>query len=347
MSTDDRQNGQPDVPAENNGSGGQQAHPPLPDLPPWESPSAADADGPAALEPEASPSGIGATGAPVTESATRQPLGGPYVVTDAAAPVAEQATAAYDTPLHNGPAVTSSEPVAPAYADPTPAPVPYPAAAFAPAPAPVATAQYAYAQASSPQPVYVAPAPMPPRPRGNRGGGSLIALVGTIAYAVVYAAVAFVIFALSGSGGTVDRFLSFLVSAAFLIPVAVFAIALILLVLIVNRAGWWAYVLGGFLVAVVVYFGAIAGALVTVQAWNFTAQEMQDFVREVSLDPLTLAAAIVAREASVWAGAWVSRRGRAIKARNIEERERFEAAQADARTAAAAYGEPPAHATTW
>jgi hypothetical protein len=127
--------------------------------------------------------------------------------------------------------------------------------------------------------------------------------------------------------GAVQAFASYLATAAFIIPVLVFAIALILIVLIVNRAGWWAYVLGGFFVAVLVYFGGIAGALIHVQAWGWQPQEQYDFVRSLTMDPLTLAGAIVAREVSVWTGAWIALRGRKVKARNAAAREEFDRAR--------------------
>jgi hypothetical protein len=176
----------------------------------------------------------------------------------------------------------------------------------------------------------------PPTPRGNRGGGTLIALLGTVGFAAVYAAVSFVVIATSiPSGSAIPAFLTFLLSAAFIVPVVVFAVALILIVLIVNRAGWWAYVLGGFLVAVLVYFGTIAGALVHVQAWNWQPQEQYDFVRSLVMDPLTLAGAIVAREVSIWTGAWIAARGRKVKARNSEAYEQYKSDRAAAETAAA------------
>ncbi|WP_440710150.1 hypothetical protein [Herbiconiux sp. YIM B11900] len=354
MSTDDGRDDKPNLPA----------------MPAWEAPSSDSTDAestpavpavpeipeePAAQAPvtpeqfEAFPEGVVPSSEPVIDqSATREPLGGPYVVSGDGAPIAAQAVQAYDREPQGGPYVTSSEPNPD---EPAVERTPYPAAAFAPAPAPAPAAAAGGVAAApiladgsypayqpAPQPV----APVPPAPKGNRGGGTLIALLGTVAFAVIYAAVSFFVISASVQGaGAVQAFVSYLATAAFIIPVLVFAVALILIVLIVNRAGWWAYVLGGFFVAVLVYFGGIAGALIHVQAWGWQPQEQYDFVRSLTMDPLTLAGAVVAREVSIWTGAWIALRGRKVKARNAAAREEFERA----RSAEAADGAAPI--ATW
>ncbi|SDY46144.1 hypothetical protein [Herbiconiux ginsengi] len=350
MSSDDRQEDRPEFPKHDpeGEATAAPATPPLPDLPAWQPPAGAETATDAPEEPVEVTERVEVVDVIETESATREPLGGPYVVADHA-PVAEQATAAYERQPTGGPVVTSSEPT-PALTESEQTRTPYPAAAFAPAPpaaAAMAGAAYPPPYQPVPQPIM---APVPPTPRGNRGGGSLIALVGTVAFAVVYAAVAFVVISANVQPDAyVSAFSSFLTSAAFIVPIVVFAISLILIVLIVNRAGWWAYVLGGFLVAVLVYFGGIAGALIHVNAWNLQPQEQYDFVRSLVMDPLPLAGAIVAREASIWAGAWIALRGRKVKARNLAAREEFDRQQAEASAAAtAAYGSAPgaAYGTT-
>ncbi|GAA2241399.1 hypothetical protein N1031_12175 [Herbiconiux moechotypicola] len=283
--------------------------PPMPAIPGWEPTGSRDltpdratpvveetvVEEPAVVEQAPSPA----------DGQTRAPIGGPYVVTETGAPVAEQAVVAYERQPIGGPYVTSSEPAA--YPDPEPA-----AYAAVPAAAPVGEVAYAQYQ-PVPQPV----APVAPTPRGNRGGGTLLALAGTVVFAAVFAAVAFVIVTLNVPGAAgLAAFGSFLASAAFIVPVVVFAVSLILIVLIVNRAGWWAYVLGGFVVAVLVYVGGIAGALVHVQAWGWQPQEQYDFVRSLTMDPLTLAGAIIAREVSIWTGAVIAARGRRVKTAN-------------------------------
>jgi hypothetical protein len=173
-------------------------------------------------------------------------------------------------------------------------------AASAPAPAaPTASSGIPggeiYSQA--PTPVHVVHPAQPVR-RGNRLFGTVVALLGTVAFAVVYAAVALIFFAVNPAvDNAVATLTRFLANFAFIVPVAFFAIAFILLVLILNRAGWWAYIIGGFVVAAVVY-------------------ALGEFLRSLTMDPLPIAAAIVAREVSVWTGAVVSSRGRKVKERN-------------------------------
>ncbi|MGO4691327.1 hypothetical protein [Glaciibacter sp. 2TAF33] len=191
------------------------------------------------------------------------------------------------------------------------------------------TTQYPeYTPAAAPvqqTPIYVQ-APTPPKNRGNRGGGILIAVLATLVYAVLYAAVAFVIAAVNSStvNDATTTFTEFLVRPVFYIPVIFFFLAFALLIALVNRGGWWAYVLFAFLVAVVVYFSYIGGALLTQAAWNFTPEEAGRFVASLWLNPAAIAAAVLAREVPIWFGAWIARRGRKVTVRNTEARAEYE-----------------------
>jgi hypothetical protein len=213
---------------------------------------------------------------------------------------------------------------------PATAVVPTPAAAGQPvvptSTAPVApTVDQPATQQFAPTPIYVT-APTPPRNAGNRAAGILIGLLATLVFAGVYALIAFFI----SAGGAADmadataRFTDFLVLPVFYLPVIFFFLAFALMVSVINRAGWWAYVLGGFLVAVVVYFAYIGGALLAVQAWTLTATEAARFISTQWLNPGAIAAAIVAREVPIWFGAWIARRGRSVTAKNIAARQEYE-----------------------
>ncbi|TFB48437.1 hypothetical protein [Cryobacterium tagatosivorans] len=208
------------------------------------------------------------------------------------------------------------------------------AAAAPAAAAPAATPDYAPreqatdyvpTQTATPQPIYVQ-APTPPRYRGNRATGILVALLATVAYAVLYALVAIIIVGVNvdSAAEATARFTEFVVRPVFYIPVIFFFIALAVLVALVNRGGWWAYVLFGFAVAAVVYFSYIGGALLTVQAWNYAPEEAVRFVNTLWLNPLAIAAAVIAREVPIWAGAWIARSGRSVTARNAEARAEYE-----------------------
>ncbi|WP_460571195.1 hypothetical protein [Humibacter soli] len=182
-----------------------------------------------------------------------------------------------------------------------------------------ATAAGAEAAAPSvtPTPVYVT-APTPPKAKGNRLMGILIAVVGAVAYAVVFAVVTLGLFALRQPRGSVTLWENYLQTAGFWVPVVVFFLAFVLLIVIVNRGGWWAYGIGSFFVGVIVYFGYVGGALLTVSAWKFSSGEVTQFLGTLWSSPLTFAAAVVALETSLWFGAWVAARGRRVRERNLE-----------------------------
>jgi hypothetical protein len=181
------------------------------------------------------------------------------------------------------------------------------------------------AQQFAPTPIYVT-APTPPKVLGNRAAGILIGLIATVVFAAIYALVAFAISAAGAAdmGDATSRFTDFLVLPVFYLPVIFFFLAFALLVAVLNRAGWWAYVLGGFLVAVVVYFAYIGGALLAVQAWTLTGTEAARFISTQWLNPGAIAAAVIAREVPIWFGAWIARRGRTITAKNAAARQEYE-----------------------
>jgi hypothetical protein len=179
------------------------------------------------------------------------------------------------------------------------------------------------ATAAAATPMYVT-APTPPKRRGNRLMGILIDVVATVAFAVVFAAVALGLFALREPRTALDLWERYLQTAGFWVPVVVFFLAYALLIAIVNRGGWWAHVLGSFFVGAVVYFGYLGGALLTVQAWTMSLNEANQFVGTLWTNPLTIASAVVAREAALWFGAWIAARGRRVRAANLEAQRDYE-----------------------
>lgn len=193
------------------------------------------------------------------------------------------------------------------------------------------------APAPSPQVVYVQ-APVPPKKKGNRGIGSLLALVSGLVYAVAFALVVVIIAAVQGVG---QFTLNLIAQPTFFIPVLFYVIGAVLLVLIVNRAGWAAYVIGSIFVALLVYFGTVGLLLVGQGVILMTPTEAAAGLNEGLRNPLVIAAALVAREISMWTGALISRRGRRLKVRNSEahdswEREVAEKKAEHERTSAAA-----------
>jgi hypothetical protein len=195
------------------------------------------------------------------------------------------------------------------------------APAWAPEP-PAAGGTGATAVAQPAGPVYVT-APTAPKRRGNRGAGILIALLAALVFAVVDALVVLAIFALNQQGNVIDDLVRYIATPAFWATAIIYALALFLLVAIANRGGWWWYVLGGFLVAVVVYFAYIGATLLT-NAWVLAPSEVGRFVSQLWSHPLTIATAVVAREVTIWFGAWIAARGRRVRARNLDAREAYD-----------------------
>ncbi|MBN9605863.1 MAG: hypothetical protein J0G30_04565 [Actinomycetales bacterium] len=183
----------------------------------------------------------------------------------------------------------------------------------------------------APNVVYVQ-TPAPPRKRGNRLVGVLLAVVGAVVFALLYAAVAALLISFQVTGSAFGTaFGQFLGSAFFWVPTFVFLIGFVLLVLLVNRSGWWSHVLGSLVVAVFVYFGAI-GLILVVDLLQFASPDaLGEKFRALVTNPLVIASAIVAREVSIWVGLAIAARGRRVKARNLEARAAFDRELAEKR----------------
>lgn len=164
-------------------------------------------------------------------------------------------------------------------------------------------------------------AAVPPKARSNRIVGALLAFAGAILFAVLYGLVGAAMISLRGTGGL--SIADFVTDAIFWIPVLFFTIGFVLLVLLVNRAAWWAHVLGSLAVALVTYFGAV-GMLLLVTGIVGASPGFG----AIATNPFVIAAAIVAREVSIWVGLLIARRGQRLVARNRADREAFDAEQA-------------------
>lgn len=177
--------------------------------------------------------------------------------------------------------------------------------------------------------------PMPPDLKGNRAGGVLIALLATLAFALLYAGLiaARITQDFPPSTFLTEGLLPWITSWGFIAGVVGFFVGLSILVLIFGRAGWWAYVIFSLFVGVVVWvatsatFALTGGPLVPAEGVNgFLAT-----ARQFAFTLPTLGAAILAREVAVWFGAWIGARGRRMTARNAAALEEYEAALAEVR----------------
>lgn len=173
--------------------------------------------------------------------------------------------------------------------------------------------------------------PLPPEIRGNRGMGVLIALLATVGFAVVSAGVVAAMLAPElAPSQFVDGLLAQLLSWAFISGVVAFFIGLALLVVIVGRAGWWAYVLGGFFVGAFVWLATVAGLAVDESGLSVLLNVSPlALLTSYGLTLPAIAAGLVGREVSVWFGAWIGARGRRMKARNAAALTEYEAALAE------------------
>ena len=177
----------------------------------------------------------------------------------------------------------------------------------------------AASSAASMQTVYV-PSPVPPSKKGNRGFGVLIALLSSVVFAGLYALAIATIHAFEIG---VLRF-DFFGSLAFYTPVVFFFVGFVIVALLANRASWWSYVLGSIFVGLFVYSGSIGTGLLANNVFSLTPTNATELFSTALTSPFIIAAALLARETSMWMGALISARGRKVKARNIESRETFD-----------------------
>ncbi|MBK0420656.1 hypothetical protein JD292_00995 [Leucobacter sp. CSA2] len=209
-----------------------------------------------------------------------------------------------------------------------------PSAAAEPAADPLTRGDEIRISADHPMAALYMQSPMPPEIRGNRGAGTLISLLATLGFAAVLAGVIALWLAPQYPPSTFleKGLLPIVTSLGFIAAVAAFLLAMVVLVLVVGRAGWWAYVLGGFLVAVAVWGATVVGLAMHdrfILGITTSLQPLQ-MIAKYGLTLPAIAAAIVAREASVWFGAWIGSRGRRMKLRNAEALAEYDEALAEA-----------------
>ena len=174
---------------------------------------------------------------------------------------------------------------------------------------------------AAPRPeIIVIDAPVAPRPKGNRGLGLALALIGTAAYVVILVALALLIPTLSG-GSVVDP--------PFYFPVLLFFIAELIVTVVLNRAGWWAHIIGSALVGLAVWLGSASLVLVSAGMFSMNQTEANDTFFAALFSPILVVASLLAREIAVWTGAILARRGRRLKVVNAEAHAAFEREQAE------------------
>ena len=193
------------------------------------------------------------------------------------------------------------------------------------APAPPVAPPVQPAPPAAPQVVYVQPV-SPPKKLHNRGVGTLLALGATVVFAALLTGATWVLRFFIGGATDVD----FLTTSGFWLPVAVFVVAFLLLVLLANRANWWAYILGSIFVAVGVYFGTIGLSMLFDIVFRVASPST---FSELLVQPFIIIAALIAREVSMWFGSILARRGRKLTVRNAENKAAYQREAAERRAA--------------
>lgn len=183
-------------------------------------------------------------------------------------------------------------------------------------------------------PIVLVEEPLPPRRKGARAVGTAVALLATLIFAILFAAAFFAVgYLFDRAFDPVQTLQDVWLRPSYLLPVIVFFLAYWIITLIVNRAGWWAHVLGAFLVALLVYAAHIAGAFMEQQGgWAaFTALPTIDAasLAQLLLAPLSVLAFVIAREVPVWVGGIVARRGRKAREWNRQALDDFNAEHAE------------------
>lgn len=175
------------------------------------------------------------------------------------------------------------------------------------------------------QQVIVVDAPVAPKKHSNRLVGIGFALLASLVFIILFAVAVFTIGLVSDGRANIG----FLLSPMFYWPAVLFFLALVIVIAVVNTAGWWSYIITSVVVAAGVYFGTAAVLLVSAGVVSMSQQQANAVYFEALTNPLTIAAALIAREVAIWTGAILGRRGRKVRARNVEAREAFEREQAE------------------
>jgi hypothetical protein len=166
-----------------------------------------------------------------------------------------------------------------------------------------------------------AASPPPPRLRSNRLVGTAWVLLAALVFEVVYlAAFALVVLVVAGQGAVAAGVRALISSPFAWMPVLLFALFYELTVLLLNRAGRFAYVLTSLIVAAIVYVLS-AVLILALQAGGISNENN---LGRALVDPRIVLIPLVAREVMLWTGLAIGARGRRVRKRNREAQEAYE-----------------------
>ena len=157
--------------------------------------------------------------------------------------------------------------------------------------------------------------PLRPGKRRNRQAAGLIALLGGLIFAVLYAVLAGgLIAARQGTDSTLASTVLFLSTPIYWLTIALFTGLFVLLAMLLSRASWLSFVVGSFFGAVLTYVAAVGAGLIAVHAWELTFEGAKSALWEgIAFSPLILVAPVLGREIPLWLGVWISRRARRLR----------------------------------
>ncbi|WP_284233482.1 hypothetical protein [Arenivirga flava] len=173
-------------------------------------------------------------------------------------------------------------------------------------------------------PVDEAPARVPVL-GGNRALGAGVALVGSILFALLLASGGSLLIGLARPGdGTRQWIDAYLANPLLAVPTLIFLVAFLILTAIANRAGWWAYIFGGLIVAAVVYAGSIAVLLLLQGGLQMSLRGAVDAALRLAVNPALVLGGLLARELVLWLGLGISRSGARLVRRHRAALDDFE-----------------------
>lgn len=162
--------------------------------------------------------------------------------------------------------------------------------------------------------------PEAPRRRGNRWAGIGIGVLQAIVFAGLFYAVRFGLEMLTGGAPDV---VALALDPGFIGAVGMFFIGVVIVSLLVNRAGWWSWILLALLTAAFALAGWLGGSFVAAGG-ELSVDGGVRFARENLLTWSSVAAFLLSREVTVWFGAWTAARGRRMAARNRKAEKAYE-----------------------
>lgn len=188
-------------------------------------------------------------------------------------------------------------------------------------------------QRAQPQPVLPPAeesAPPPPRAGSNRLVATAWVLLAAGLFEVLYfASIALLELLIAGPSAVVPQVQALIDTKAAVfawLPVVFFLLLFELTVLLLNRAGRFAYVVASAVVALLVYVvSAILVPLVIAGTFADRSTAIQAF-----LSPAFILILVVAREVMLWTGFAIGSRGIRVRRRNKEARDRYDEELADA-----------------